>query len=332
MRDVFNDINEGIRMPKLWIPITSLITGIILILLIEYFFYWASYFQISESTILKYENDDHAHVSYLVPQIKNLSSGSDLSFILVGSSSLRESVENIAAIEKMLSNQLGKKVSSFLLASSSQNIEESVCIVNNLPNGKGFIIVGINYTRLFKTKIGENKLLLKSRVIGEYSEMLWERVIKHFYFVIKNYKKRPPNITYEQHNYDNVEVLKTEDKHVLVKQLRSNLPTFIDIETQTNLDLLAELIERGQTRGYEVILLETPNNTELFGNSFKENAAFYNGLIESICQEFNITYIDPNQTIELKNEDFYDLTHLVNSEKRNEYYNAVFSQLKDKVI
>ena len=75
--------------------------------------------------------------------------------------------------------------------------------------------------------------------------------------------------------------------------------------------MLDQLLGEAERRGIDVVLLELPSNSEVIGDAFDWARDMYVPEVKPLAEKHGVPYVDFNAELPLTNDDFHDLSHLV---------------------
>ena len=287
----------------------------------------------AEPAFLRRSNDDPGHVSYVVGALK-IHPPQHLPVYLVGDSLMRECVTTQDDMASLLQSASGVATSVYLLASSSQNLGESMAIVDNLPPGPGLVVISIGHAQFaypattVSAQIQGNRLLMPSTT-------LWRFVLQTFGKAPRNSiapgvsaylaawrrinakalaSGRKPWHPYLLHRQ--FDVLSDADKRDRIRLWlvgRGRPGGAFDTWNDVSGELLERIVRRAQARGLTVMLMESSENTSVIGSAWDRTTRSYQAIYHQVAGDCGVTCIDPNLTAGLVDHDFRDLLHLASS-------------------
>jgi hypothetical protein len=280
---------------------------------------------------LRTPSDDYVYVSWTVGRNKE-DPPDEPSIYLLGGSTMRESITSDGALEAAIAKAGGPDTEAFDLGSLNQNFAQSLAVVDNVPDTPTTVIIGINSGR-FTPSRGDNQkqaegreLLLKSVFLREYvnresgdyryAYTILPGIFAYFTTYVQENRGELLSFdlssrTYGQHLYDVTSIhTVAKKKWVVAAWNRLRRPVF-----QKNLDynvaMLDELLRRAAQRGMGVVLLELPWDRAIIGHAFDDTRAAYQTRARALATKYNVPYLDFSEEVPLTNEDFHDLSHLV---------------------
>jgi len=211
--------------------------------------------------------------------------------VLLGGSCAREATVGDKEWAAEVQSRGGRAVVTYDLASRNQTFEQDVALVKALPKIPMLVFIGVNLGRFTSpptTTISTTPVATKG--------------------------------TYSQHHYSSARVKTLEQKQKQVRQwLRQRYPFFQE-RYAANLAQLDRLIAACKQRGYRPVVLDLPRNMEVIGAAFDVPIKQYQDGCRALASQHGcralasqhgVPFVDFVADAQLKNEDFYDLNHLV---------------------
>jgi hypothetical protein len=222
-----------------------------------------------------------------------------------------------------------------VLASSEQGYAQTLAMVENLPPGHAVIVVDIHHTpfafgvRGAEAQLHGDELLLRSRSLHD---LLERRFIESFdlsldagikVYLAKYRHRRGAEafestvpVSYNVHRYSQNMLWPYDMKVSRVALWRAGRgrpdgPFFNNFKL--NAALLEETVALARAKGYQVLLMETPQNAAIIGDGFDVYKQKYRALCHDLVNRYGAAYVNCNKTAGLVDLDFHDLAHLVPS-------------------
>jgi len=286
-----------------------------------------------EPAFLRGKADDAGHVSYRIGALK-LAPPNRPWVALIGGSNVRECLQLPADLSDELEGLTGVKTRTLLLASTNQNLGETMAVVDNLPRGPGVVVVAVNHTRFAYSpanvarQIQGKTLLMPSPalhgfILGDQGAAPADTIAPGIRAYWAQWRRKnaatlhageTPWHVYTRHRYDADHIWTADRKRSRVALWLGNRGApgaEFDRFNGFNGRVLAAIATLADARGYRVVFMEASCDLEIVGTAFDPYKAVYVPLCERIAADHGGYYVDPNPTVGLVNADFRDLTHLV---------------------
>jgi hypothetical protein len=326
---------RGLMAPSLLMLLIGLAAALAVLIAVQGAVATGRYSRIPEGRFLRMARDDNGAVSWRVAQIKR-HPPSGPSVYLLGGSNVRECIPSDQSLSAALGTPGGKPVNVFDLGGDSQDLGQSMAIIDNLPRGPGIVVIAVNQTRLTYTPVdiakqarGETLLLdspaLRRFVAAHDGPRLWpltpivpgalayaasyiqqnEKTLEHGHL---------PWHTFDRHRYTTGGILPDARKRGLVaKYLRTKGSPggAFDHNEPYDAALLEATVRLARERGFRVMLMEPPENSFIVGASFDRFKQVYRPLMTRLAAQPGVTYAAFGGKLGLVDHDFRDITHLV---------------------
>lgn len=287
-----------------------------------------------ESMLLRDPRDDWLHVSYRVGQLKTAPPDRPAVYIL-GGSATRESFVGERSLARAIAAGNGGDVVVHELASNNQEFGSDLAIVDNLPRTSAVVVIGVGMERFVhgpdatERQLSGRPLLLWSpelkRVfldetgrggrtftilpgIADYA-VTWAHWRLHRLLIDK-----PVRVRFKQHLYDRAMAYSDDRKHEQVTRWLEHRGRpggqFFRVFSY-NAALLEQTVALATARGFSVMLVENPLNTEIVGDSFNHLIGRYRPLCIDLARRYGAVYVDFLPQADLRSTDFRDLTHML---------------------
>ncbi len=202
--------------------------------------------------------------------------------LLLGGSAAREATVSDKAWAAGVQTLGGCAVTAYNLGSRNQTFEQDVALLDALPGIPVLVFIGVNLGR-FTSPPTTTTSTTPAATKG----------------------------TYTQHHYSSARIQSLEKKKDAVRYwMRQRYPVFSE-RYAANLARLGRLVSACRARGYRPVLLDLPRNMEVIGEAFDTPIAQYQEGCRALADEHAIPFIDFVTDVQLGNQDFYDLAHLV---------------------
>jgi len=287
-----------------------------------------------ESMLLRDPRDSWLHVSYRVGQLKVTPPDRPAVYVL-GGSATRESFVGERSLAKAIAAGGGGDVVVHELASNNQEFGSDLAIVDNLPRTPAVVVIGVGMERFVHgpdataRQLSGRPLLvwspeLKQALLDETGRggrtftllpgiadyaVTWAHWRLHRLGLGK-----PVRIRFKQHLYDRsmayTDARKREQVTRWLEHRGGPGGQFFRVFPY-NASLLERAVALATARGFTVMLVENPLNTEIVGDSFDHMDKRYQPLCEDLALRYGAEYVDFLPQADLRSSDFRDLTHLL---------------------
>jgi hypothetical protein len=279
---------------------------------------------------LRKSSDDYVYVSWTVARNRQDPPGVPGIYVL-GGSSARESIVGGASLARRVEAAGGPRVVAYDLGSPNQNFAQSLAVADNVPL-PALLVVGVNLGR-FTPSRGANQqqavgkeLLLESEYLRDHIKGIAPQyrddftILPGVFSFLTSYADqqvrgllagRLPGRTYGQHRYNQRYLHPVAEKEAMVRKWNKRRAPVFEKNLEFNLGMLEQLLERSRERGVDVVLVELPRNEEIIAGRFDWALAMYQPRVRELAERYGVPYIDFSQDLGLGNEDFHDLSHLV---------------------
>lgn len=288
---------------------------------------------IAEPAFLRYQRDDAGHVSYEVGTLK-VKPPTRLPVYLIGGSNVREMIQTPADLQTALLSTSGVNTKVVDFGSTNQNFGETMAVVNNLPKGRGVVVISVNHTRFAYTpanataEIQGTTLLMRSPALWQFitdtrGTAPADTIAPGVTFYRSDWRRRNavalaagqkpwnvylPHRYFAGHLWSNA---KKRSRVTLWLDGRGAAGAQFDRYHGFNGKLLQAIATLAVSRGYSVVLMEASSDLPIIGTAFDRYKAVYVPVCQTIAAGVNGLYVDLNTSTGLVNSDFHDLTHLV---------------------
>ena len=328
-------VARGLASPSLAVVAGGLLLLLLGLLLLQWLFTSGFYTtQVSEARFLRTRRDDWGHVTYAVGKLKQ-KPPEELPVYLIGGSNVREQLQTPAALEQAIREACGSEVEVHVLGSTNQHLGESLAIVENLPEGPGVVVVGVNQTRfayppdVVGMQVKGRELLLRSPALRRFvadeggPNRYQVTILPGIFNYVSGWAQKNqgalrsgglPLNRYLEHRYFQDHVWSPAEKQSRVELWAGNRGApggEFDQNHAYNFDLLDRLTDVAEERGLTVVYEEVPENRAIVGDAFQRNKDVYKPFLTDLAAQKGAFYADFNDRLGLVNEDFRDLTHLV---------------------
>lgn len=299
---------------------------------LQWLFTSGTYSKVPLEHVLRRAGDDYMHVSWWVARMK-LDPPQQPLVVVLGGSAARESIVSGASLAREVQADGGPQLEGFDFGTFNQTVAASLAAIDDLPANGGVMVVGVSPTR-FTPSPTENGRQSSGRRLVIRSEALIEAIdtldgpqdtafgiLPGIATYIASYidqnrgsllRLQVPTVDYRLHRYTVAGRQSVARKEATAQRwLRVRAPDFRR-HYAYNIDLLDELVELAVDRGFSVILLELPWNRDIIGDRYAwAQDRYRDGCLRIAAGRPEVRYVDFNARLDLSNDDFYDLFHLV---------------------
>ena len=289
---------------------------------------------VRESVLLRQNRDDFFHDTYVVGRLK-LHHPSRLPIYVIGGSAARESLVSEKAFADVVRQTTGVPVDAYVLCNYNQNLGESLAIVDNLPPGRGIVVIAVNNNRFHfrpaevAAQTSGSPLLLSSptlrsfvarnpasgvaraRLPGILPGIMGYAVQVVDAKVTELARNGHVGVAYKPHWVTARKMWTTARKRAGVQDWIETRGNAFYRNYPYNARLLDVLVSRARQRGFKVVLLEETENTAIVGHSFDRFKAVYKPIVRRIAAKHGVPYLDLQAKLRLPNADFWDYIHPV---------------------
>ncbi len=327
---------RGLRLRHPLVLVAALVLVLPALYGLDQLFASGAYSTVPERHLLRGPGDDFLHVSWVVARLKRQPPAGPLVAVL-GGSSARECIESGDSLAARIQAVGGPAVNAYDLGSSMQDFGASWAIVENLPAVGGVVVIGVNVTRFVASPATNEmqtegfRLLLPAPALREttarrYQRRKWTRsiipgVADYFASYLRDQREdlrsfRLPSTTYVQHRYSAADARTATQKRAIVERwLTLRAPQF-QRNVRYNLDLLDGVVALAQRRGFDVLLMELPENQQIIGDQIAQYQRRYKLGCQRIATQRQVEYVDLNALLQLPDSQYYDLFHLLDDGRR----------------
>lgn len=300
---------------------------------IERFVAGGAFTVIPEARLMRIANDDYAHVSYRVAELRRHPPAVPAIYLFGGSGAI-ELLRSEGALSDAVTGVVGSPVEVVDLAAHSQSMGQTLAIVDNLPPGRGLLAIGVSPNRFTKSPAGDAGQLagrplaltsphlaavLRARGVN-VDEKLPGLLPGVFDFAVSYVRERASatdpwfsSLPYAHHYYGDGPVAGVAAKVAGSREELAREEPLYRAYAGYNRDVLAEVARLGCERGYAVAFFEQPLGPEASGPGWDGFLARYRSDVRALALRLGVAYIDVTARAHLRMSDFADLYHLVNS-------------------
>jgi len=327
---------RGLGDPDLLVVACALLLAGFCLVGLQWMFTSGRFTAVPEARFLRTPRDDWGHVSWQVGFLKRHPPKKTAVYLL-GGSNVRECIESAGGLEQAIKEEAGVSTSVHDLGSTEQHFGESMAVIDNLPGTPAVALIGVNQTRFqyspeaVAKQLEGRELVLRSPALrgalldtadrGRWQISILPGIMNHISGWLDKNKRalahgRLPYNRYQEHRYHQGQIWSEELKRSKVELWTSTMGRpggDFDSNVAFNEALLEETVKLARERGFTPVLLEVPENREIVGDSFARYKAVYQPFCSDLAARYGGAYLNFNEDIGLVNDDFRDLTHLVES-------------------
>jgi hypothetical protein len=280
--------------------------------------------------------DDFGVVSYRVAALKKHPPTTPL-VVILGGSAARECATTDGAMRSAIVRRWGGRVKVVSLASSVQRLASALAIIDNLPDQIGGVVVIAVHELTFAGTAADARgqltgvtIMATSRALHDFignrfgynpPNNMFEGLRRHLAWYLRvrgvpAFKARR-GVAYQRHRYDVRGALPMAAKQAEVLQFRStvgaspNGPFFTYFGL--NKALLTRCVSLAKAKGYQVLLMEDPQDRNAIGHAYDVYKQRYLPVCRQLVARRGAHYLDINAAASLRDTDFYDVSHLLSS-------------------
>ena len=295
-----------------------------------------AYTVVPERALLRTARDDFLHNSYTVGRLKR-HPPDRLPIYVIGGSAARESLISDRSFADMVQRASGVPVRAYVLSNYDQTLGQSLAIIDNLPPGRGIVVLAVNNNRFHfsPAKIARQlrglPLLLESPSLREFVDRnpaigarsarlpgALPGILDYLVGYLGSHatdlaRARSLAPVYKPHWITQRRVWTLAQKKAGVERwVKGRGPNFYRYYPY-NARLLDAVVARAEQRGFKVVLLEETENTDVVGHSFDAFKRIYKPIVRDIAAKYGVPYLDLQESLHLPNSAFWDFIHPVES-------------------
>jgi hypothetical protein len=295
-----------------------------------------AYTVVPERALLRTARDDFLHNSYTVGRLKR-HPPDRLPIYVIGGSAARESLISDGSFAEAVRGASGVPVRAYVLSNYDQTFGQSLAIIDNLPPGRGIVVLAVNNNRFhfspdrISRQLRGLPLLLESPSLRDFvdrdpsSRRLRSARLPGTLPGILDYalgylgshatalaRARSLAPAYKTHWI-------TQRKAWTLAQKKAGVERWVNGARGRNFyryyaynaRLLDLVVARAQQRGFKVVLLEETEDTAVVGDSFDGFKAVYKPIVQRIADKYGVPYRDLQEHLSLPDSAFWDFIHPV---------------------
>lgn len=349
MRDRGGEFRRGLRASTPLVLLAAALTVAMALWGVQALVSDGAFTVVPEDRIVRIPNDDYAHVSYRVAELRRHPPAGPVVYLLGGSGTL-ELARSEASLGDAVSADAGRRVPVVNLAAQRQSMGQTLAIVDNLPPGDGLLAVGLD-TRRLTTAPSEDAGQLVGRPLALTSPALASVLAGRtsiggrlpgilpgiLEFSVSYLKQRASltrrwlrSVPYAHHYYGDGPVASLACKRAVSREeLAYEEPRFRRYAAY-NLDVLAEIVRLARERGFSVVFFEQPLGPKVSRPGWDSFLADYRARVSALAWRLRVPHVDVQSASGVRLRDFADLFHLVNSGR--DKWTAPFARALAKVL
>jgi hypothetical protein len=277
--------------------------------------------------------DDYGWVSWQVAALKYRPPDVPL-VVIIGGSAVRECLTEDDELAADIAKRSGTQVRVVTAATMMQRLPSTLAIIDNLPPGRGVVVIGVHHPTFVATQadaeaqLAGTPLLLASPALhevtrAEFGDAPAANILPgliHHAGAYEHNRGIPAftgrDQTYQRHRYDARGALPLTTKQSMVPRFSQGIgapggPFYTSFDF--NVALLQRCVALARAKGYEVLLMQDPLNTAACGTAYAPYEAKYQPEVQRIVRSQKAHYVDLNKSVALVDGDFFDLFHLLSS-------------------
>ena len=323
---------RGLRSRSPLILVAAVLLAIATLAGLQWFVASGAFTVIPERLMLRIPNDDYVNVSYRIAELKRTPPKSSVVYLFGGSGTM-EMTRSEAVLAREISADSGADVRVVSLAAHAQSMGQTLSLIDNLPNGRGLLAIGLSPNRLIAAPASDAGQLsgsplaltsphLAAALAGRAAarKSLPGLLPGLFDFALSYLDQRvltrSPDlrpITYTDHYYADGPVASVARKKTgCMVELARERPRYA-ANVAYNLQVLADVVRLGREKGYAVAFFQQPLGPEANGPAWNAYLATYRADVARAMHGLGVPDVDVQPHSGLRIGDFADLFHLVNS-------------------
>ena len=306
------------------------------------------YTALPEGRLLRIENDDYAHVTYRLAQLRR-SPPEERTAYYFGGSGAMDCIAGERSLGAAIGAAGGGETPVVSLAAHAESLGQTLALVDNLPAGRAVLLVGLAPMR-FTTAPEEDARLLSGKPMPIRSERL-ERLLGERYGMtpsliaplpgvldyVANYARARTlgedgwwaTLTYEPHHQGGAVTKTTAMKRDEAADAMARDRARFAEHGAYNVAVLEELLALAAERGHTVVLFDQPLNTDVAERSWAGVVPAYRTEVRRLAARHDALYLEMDAW-RLRDADFGDLYHLVPEARPR--WEAIFAKRIARVV
>ena len=298
---------------------------------LEWFVASGAFTVIPERSLLRIANDDYAHISYRMAELKkNPPAGQTI--YLFGGSSTMDMIRSESSLSNAISTPAGHpRVIS--LAYHAQSLGQVLALIDNLPSTRALLAIGISPNHFTTSPLSDEKQLggspiavmssrlaaaLKGRASSSHRlpGMLNSVLDFAVSYVTHRASLTGPwfsSVTYSGHYAHGSNSASLSARMAGSREELPREKGLYRVNAGYNLTLLADIVRLARERGFAVVFFEQPLAPEASGPGWDRFLASYEADIGALAKKLNVVEIKVEPQARLAMNNFYDMFHLLDS-------------------
>ena len=326
-------LSRGFRQRNPLVLVAAALLGLVFVLLIQTAVLDGWFTVISEARFVRIPNDDYAHLTYRLAQLRRHPPQGTTVYMFGGSGTI-ESFVSEKALSAAIAEAGGGDVNVISLAAHQQTLGQTLALIDNLPPGKAVLLIGLAPSRLSSSPAEDYGLLsgrpivLRSPRLQRLSQQLFGKkppfggVIPGIFDYLGSYIKQRAatgpfwgaSLPYAYHYYPPgakgaLPLAKRQNIFTVLRQGRAQYA----LHAAYDFAVLRQIVLLSKERGYEVVFYDQPLNVSAGGPTWGGVLPAYHKRAEALANHFGVRYIHVERGIHLTDADFADLYHLLES-------------------
>jgi hypothetical protein len=289
---------------------------------------------VSQGRFLISNCDDQDRNSYQMVYLKKNAPQLPMVYVL-GGSSARECFETPAGLATAVSAEAGRQVGVRRVAGSMQKVAVQLAIIDNLPAAQGgIVVIGVHQisficgTSAVRGQLNGVGLFAESPALQGFANAslgltLDNSIRPGLTQYLDRYREKRgvsafkgSSIAYHPHRYGPDSVLTLAEKRAGIRKWlegngRPGGP--FDKNFALSAALLEECVKLARARGFEVVLMEDPQDIAVVGHAFDKYKDKYRPVCRYLRDTYGAHYVNLNGKCGLLSSDCRDLYHLIPS-------------------
>jgi len=285
---------------------------------------------VPEGRFVRYRNDDNGHVNYLMVRLRETPPEGTIVYLLGGSATM-ECFVSEESLGSDMSKAAGRDVRAFSLAAHEQSFAESLALVENLPDGRALLAIGLAPMRFTNGPEddaglvdGDPFLLRSSRVRAvlereRVTMMPFDSVVAGLFKYAASYvheRRRVrlamfADIGYSDHYTVDGPLQSRARKLDMARRDVAQDSARYALYADYNFTVLEELVRLARERGFDVVFFDQPLNQHVIGPTWDGVVPSYRRRALALAARLGVPYQDVAQRVDLEDRDFLDVYHLV---------------------